>query len=715
MDYFTSSYGILRNTQIPKLFSTDTIRKLPRKASKQITENDALVGWGYKPNTQHSRNVAVENNLPYIALEDGFIGWLNHPSQSKPSDRLSYVLDKQGIYYNSLKPSGIDARLDSLEGFDQERCQNLKALLSKLGVSKYNQARQSSPRWLDRLSSSHDLKVLLLIDQTYGDASIKYSGGSEKSFDDMLDWAAEKLRKDPNKSLVIKTHPDVVLGKKKGYLVSALTEAFKAEFQNRVHVLTQDVAPKDLISLASEVAVVSSQMGFEALWYDKKVNCFAWPFYAGRGLTHDKCYSPISYSRKQCTLLELIHVALIQYPVYLHPDTQEPCEVETIVDYLQAHFLAREFQCEDLHVPNVSLWKRSFIPEFLAGSVRKIQFSSKRESKKSEGSIELIWGMKDAAAESGDSRLRGNDEVAGESTSTVWRMEDGFIRSVGLGADLRRPSSLVLDDEGIYYNGKQASRLESLLNNYQLNEYEKHRAKQLVDLVVKSAVTKYNVDDSSDVSAYGSKAGDKEIILVVGQFQKDLSMQFGAVDFSDNLSLLKKVREDFPDAYVIYKEHPDVYSGVRPGRLSEQQVLQLADEYLTDTGLLSLFSITDRVCTICSLTGFEALLRGIKVSTYGLPFYAGWGLTQDHYVFARRTENRSVEELAYIALVLYARYVDWGTRKLTTPESVIAALAFENKAHKNLKSTWLARQTRKLGYLSQALFKFSRRINVEVN
>ena len=40
-----------------------------------------------------------------------------------------------------------------------------------------------------------------------------------------------------------------------------------------------------------------------------------------------------------------------------------------------------------------------------------------------------------------------------------------------------------------------------------------------------------------------------------------------------------------------------------------------------------LLGIVDEVHTLTSLTGFEALLRGIEVHAYGGPFYAGWGLT----------------------------------------------------------------------------------------
>ena len=689
MDYFTSSFGILNNPQIPKLLATNSIRRLPRLFKRSFSNSDTIIGWGYKPNTLISRDVASKNNLKYLALEDGFISWLNHPVQSKPCDRLSYIVDECGIYYDASKPSGLDRCLENPTQFDDARITRLKSQLVKLGVSKYNQTREGSPEWFKKLSSNQDLKILLLVDQTYGDASIEHSGGSDKSFTHMLAWALEKLQLDPSLSLVIKTHPDVLIGKKTGYLTGALDDVSVSEFKNRIHLLGHDVSPKALISCSNEIATVSSQLGFEALWYGKKVTCFAWPFYAGRGLTQDKSITALTYPRVQVNLHQLMHAALIDYPVYLDPDTQRVCEVEVVINYLQSHFIARDLTCERLSIPNVSLWKRSFIPEFIAGSAKAVSFNAGELFK----STELIWGMKPS--------------IAPGVLHSVMRMEDGFIRSVGLGADLRRPSSLVLDDEGIYYNGKKISRLERLLNEYELTDFELERAKRLTKNVIEASITKYNVDANSDVAKYQEKAKQREIILVTGQFQQDLSMEFGALDINDNLSLLRQVKGDYPDAYIIYKEHPDVYSGVRPGRLSSESVLKYADEYLSDTSLLSLFSITDRVCTICSLAGFEALLRGVKVSTYGLPFYAGWGLTDDRYTFDRRARVRSIDELSFISLVVYARYVNWSTRKLTTPEYVVDLISRGNRAPLNLKSNWFSRQGRKLGYLTQAVFKWS--------
>ncbi|MFY0642109.1 MAG: capsular polysaccharide biosynthesis protein [Bermanella sp.] len=749
MDVYTSSRGIANNPQISHLLKTNKVRLLSFLSPKFFNaSNSVLVGWGYKTNTLKTRELAQKHQLPYWALEDGFISWLNHPSQSKPYERLSYIIEKTGMYYDASKPSGLDVVLDEQTNADASRVERLREQLLKLNISKYNQARcklENGPIWLQGLKQNQS-SVLLLVDQTFGDASIEFSGGSEKSFERMLGWAIERLAQDEKSHVIIKTHPDVLLGKKAGYLFNALKALqLGDDLTQRIHLLSEDVAPAELIAMVSEVATVSSQMGFEALWQNKPVTCFAWPFYAGRGLTQDLCTQPLKYDRQKTSLAQLLQAALIDYPVYLHPDTQQVCEVEEIVDYLQTHFLTRDMQCESLAVPNVSLWKRSFIPEFVSASANKLRFGLPENH-----DVTLLWGMKSSAdlvdvdsrlrgsdVEDGgsavswngadnkvtpsyprtrvssidvDSRLRGKDVIATADihNKKIWRIEDGFIRSVGLGADLRRPSSLVLDDQGIYYNGKQASRLESLLEQYDLNTYEQYRAANLLAQLRESNITKYNVESSSDVTQFVAQANGKEIVLVTGQFQQDLSMQFGAENIRDNLTLLQQVKADFPYAYIIYKEHPDVYSGVRPGRIDESQVFQYADAYVTDTSLTDLFGITQRLCTICSLAGFEALTRGIAVTTYGLPFYAGWGLTDDKCDFPRRTHMRTIEELAYIVLVLYGRYVNWHTRQITTVESTINTLVCDRPQVMQLKTSWLARQSRKIGYLSQALFKARR-------
>lgn len=77
-----------------------------------------------------------------------------------------------------------------------------------------------------------------------------------------------------------------------------------------------------------------------------------------------------------------------------------------------------------------------------------------------------------------------------------------------------------------------------------------------------------------------------------------------------------------------------------------------------------------------SLLGFEALLRGLKVTTTGAPFYAGWGLTTDKgRVPARRGRHVNLESLAHAALIDYPRYFDPVSKLPCSPELALKRLS----------------------------------------
>jgi len=67
-------------------------------------------------------------------------------------------------------------------------------------------------------------------------------------------------------------------------------------------------------------------------------------------------------------------------------------------------------------------------------------------------------------------------------------------------------------------------------------------------------------------------------------------------------------------------------------------------------------------------------LRGRKVVTFGQPFYAGWGLTDDKNPVARRDRQLSLDELVAGVLILYPSYVSRRSGRYTTPESALDEL-----------------------------------------
>ena len=116
------------------------------------------------------------------------------------------------------------------------------------------------------------------------------------------------------------------------------------------------------------------------------------------------------------------------------------------------------------------------------------------------------------------------------------------------------------------------------------------------------------------------------------------------------------MRRENPDAHLIFKPHPDVEAGLRPGAA---MAMPLADEVAAAADPIALLAHVDEVWTITSTLGFEALLRGVPVTTLGAPFYAGWGLTRDlGPVPARRTARPDLAGLVHACLIAYPRYRD---------------------------------------------------------
>ena len=237
------------------------------------------------------------------------------------------------------------------------------------------------------------------------------------------------------------------------------------------------------------------------------------------------------------------------------------------------------------------------------------------------------------------------------------RVEDGFLRSVGLGAELVAPVSLAFDDTGIYYDPTRASQLENSINaSESLSDTEINRAAAVQERIVALNMTKYNLAPNQTV--LWAKKG-QEIILVAGQVEDDASILKGADDVKTNLDLLKAVRVDFPEAYIVYKPHPDIEAGLRTGGIPESDAGKFADKVAALSNMADLLMRVDRVATITSLTGFEALMRGKAVTCYGNPFYSGWGLTDDRgRNISRRKATPSLEALIYCSLIDYPRYWD---------------------------------------------------------
>jgi capsular polysaccharide export protein len=594
---------------------------------------DGVLAWGRKPSARHAETWAGARGLPLIRLEDGFLRSVGLGNEEPP---LSIVVDDLGIYYDAGAPSRLERLIASpLNASQQARAEALAAQWRSARASKYNQAREAPG-----LVREGDV---LVVDQTFGDASIGYGVATPASFHRMLEAA---LDEHPTARVLLKIHPDVLAGRKRGHFAQLSPGAAA-----RIHLLATPAHPCGLLERAQAVYTVTSQMGFEALLWGRPVRCFGLPFYAGWGLTRDELPAP--ERRGRASAAALCHAALVDYPRYLDPETHERCEPERLLEWMALQRRLRERFPPQMVAVGFSRWKKPIARAFFAGSELRFQGANKPLP---DGAGLVLWGRRPVPE--------------GRAAAVQVRLEDGFLRSVGLGADLVRPLSWVMDDVGMYYDATSPSALEQLLGGAEFDPALCARAAALRERILAAGLTKYNVG----VAAWRRPPTDRPVVLVVGQVEADASIRLGAPGLRGNLALLKAVRAERPDAYLVYKPHPDVVAQLREAGRGEGQAAQWCDEIVVEATMDQVLRQVDEVHVITSLAGFEALLRGKPVTCWGCPFYAGWGLTQDRETMPRRRRRLSLDALVAGALLLYPTYVSRDTGHFTTAERALAEL-----------------------------------------
>lgn len=284
---------------------------------------DVVVGWGHKGTAASARRLAARHGKPYVAIEDGWVRSLRPGRRELPR---SLVFDGTGVHYDAARASDLERLIASNAGMlDHEtilRAERGMARLRSQAVSKYNDAPLREARSLG-LSSRGGSGRVLVVDQTYGDASVAGGGGDARTFDRMLAAAQAEHR---GAEILVKVHPEVACGLKRGYLAAC------AGALDGVRVIAEPVNPWSLLEVVDHVYVVSSQLGFEALMAGVPVSCFGAPFYAGWGLTDDRIAVPRRTARP--SLADVFVAAYLDYAVYVDIGSGQRISFEAAVDEL---------------------------------------------------------------------------------------------------------------------------------------------------------------------------------------------------------------------------------------------------------------------------------------------------------------------------------------------------------------------------------------------
>lgn len=621
---WVSAPGLWRIRGLEAFVPEYRLQRLPSLGTR------AVIGWGRKGTSWVGRTWAARAGVPYLALEDGFLRSIGLGEAGAAPHSL--LIDDLGVHHDARRPSRLETLIREPDGwFDSAMETRARALIQTLratGLSKTSMGRLD----LDLPPASGPR--ILIVDQTAGDASI---AGGLADGDSFLAMAEAARAAAGGGQLLVRRHPATVAGLKPGCLPPETL---------RGAIAVDDVALDVLLPQVDAVFTVSSGLGFEALVRGLPVHCFGVPFHAGWGLTTDSLSTPRRGVERPLEVL--VAAALIVQARYVDPVTESPSTPEGAVSrLLQQRDRARRLAGYSACV-GFSPAKRGAVRRLMNSPLGETAFfastaAAVAAARERNGRL-VVWAGKEAP----------DVEPAAEAANLpLWRMEDGFLRSRGLGSDFRAALSAVIDPVGIHFDGSHPSALEQALEGGQTPAPDLARARALRQVLIERGLSKYNLGGATAPPDWPS---DRPRVLIVGQVENDRSILLGCEEIRTNAGLVRAVRERLPDAFLIYRDHPDTVAGNRPGRLDED-TSRLVDARAEGLDITACLDACETLATMTSLTGFEALLRGKRVMTWGRPFYAGWGLTEDALTFPRRTRRVDLDTLIAEALIRYPLYV----------------------------------------------------------
>ena len=246
--------------------------------------------------------------------------------------------------------------------------------------------------------------------------------------------------------------------------------------------------------------------------------------------------------------------------------------------------------------------------------------------------------------------------------------EDGFLRSADTWANdkaaprYRHGCSVIYDTLGFYFDATRPNAIERMLNDRSLviTERQCAEARRLIGRIVAAKLTKYNHQPMFTPKV--GRAGRRKV-LVVDQSYGDMAIAKGWGDDQTFADMLEDARRENPDADILVKTHPDTMTGRRGGYYVDVREEGNVFRVTMPINPYSLMELVDKVYVCSTQMGFEALMAGKEVHVYGMPFYAGWGLTVDKQTNPRRTNRRTLEEVFYIFYLMYTHWVDVNTGK----------------------------------------------------
>ncbi len=621
------------NPYLPAFFPDATIlRRLGWRGRP-----DAVCVLAGDPATGAARQVAASRGARLMVVEEGPIRSAGAPTSGAPS--VSLMVDP------GRRLEALLADLSWATPDLKARAATLMRIMEQAALSRCNAGRDPTPE----LEGAGERALVLVLDRSGEEEAFGAPPPPPGAYGELVRLARSE-------------HPDACLILLRPLPSGSLT-ADEIALVDRVVEGDVDAAP--LIDRATVVYAAGGYLALEALLRGRPVVCAGEPAFGSLGLTRDLALRPDRPTIDRQTLFAALY---LQLPTYADPHGGAPCSAEAAIERVAAFRRHARRVAGDWIGLNIAPAKDRVLADFLEGPCSTFRARSASWSSSPTTSRLAVWSS------AANRRTRAAEAAR---PGSIVRIEDGFLRSVGLGAAFHEAGSIVLDRRGMHYDHRGRSELDDLIDQARGDTALLERARGLAARIVELGLTKYNLDQGAGPPL--STPAGRRVVLVPGQVADDASVLTGGGGMTAS-DLLRRVRAAEPDAHIVFRPHPDVLAGLRPGEritAGDSEADQIAD----GGDIIDWIDRADAVHVLTSLAGFEALLRNKPVTAHGWPFYAGRGLTADRGLGpAPRREAASLEALVAGALILYPLYVHPVSRLPCSPELFVSSLAEQRGA-----------------------------------
>jgi len=576
------------------------------------------------------------NPYPILRLKEGIFA--GYSSEQLPYS-LYYAFESD-VYYNFKKESNIESLLRSNWIASEEEWNTAHLaiqMINKYGITKYSE----HPPVSENIMRGTGYQNILLVDQPVDDESVLLGNATEETFNDMLLYAFDNYQ---YANIYVKLHPETINGKKEGYLQKLLVKHGLNDHPS-IKLIDTNCNITSVFHFVQEVFVVTSQVGFEALLRNKNVRCFGLPFYSGWGLTNDM--QTLNIPKPSRSLMDLFIALILKHTLYINPFTGKKGTILDLLDYVSIQ--QRHSNRKNVAFYNTSFVEHKNIDKLL--NVNRQNFSAITKSKQIPKHIDYFI-------------LTDKKSTFEEVQPLKYRafLSESFLFSNNVYPE--DVLSLIVDHNGPYYDPQIESDLDYMLNHETYTDYEVNKANKFIDALKFKFLMDVRGQDSNKALAEKQKSG-KKVIFVPGQIaDSEVTLAGGGLAIPSDYELLVAICQKVENYLILYKPAPG--SKIRKlndlGRDGLVSLSVYSKErhnnivLVFDDSISHCIDISDEIHLINHNCGIEAIVKGKKVVTYGLPFYGALGLTEDRQRFPRIKRQLSLEEFVLATYMLYPRY-----------------------------------------------------------